>query len=85
MDDKEHPIELLVMCAVVVVLSILGIVAGFSKDLFGNMDGILILGICLMMALIFSILLFVLAKDRGWLGKHKEEAAPASAPAKAAK
>jgi uncharacterized RDD family membrane protein YckC len=82
MNDKEHPIELLVMCAVVVVLSILGIVAGFSKDLFGNMDGILILGICLMMALIFAILLFVLLKDEGWLGKHHQDAGPAASPAK---
>ena len=58
MNGKENPLELLVMCAVMMLLSILGIVGGFSRDLFGNMDGILILGICLMMALI-SILLFL--------------------------
>ncbi len=35
------------MCAVVVVLSIVGSRCGFfSKDLLGNMDGILILGVC---------------------------------------
>jgi hypothetical protein len=69
MNGKENPIELLVMCAVMIVLSILGIVGGFSRDLFGNMDGILILGICLMMALVSAILLLVLAKEQGWIGK----------------
>jgi hypothetical protein len=69
MNGKENPIELLVMCAVMMVLSILGIVGGFSRDLFGNMDGILILGICLMMALVSLLLFFGLAKEQGWLGK----------------
>ena len=72
MNGKENPIELLVMCAVMIVLSLLGIVGGFSRDLFGNMDGILILGICLMMALIAAILLLVLAKEQGWLGKKSD-------------
>ena len=52
MNSKENPVELLIMCAVMIVLSVLGILGGFSRDLFGNMDGILILGICLMMLLV---------------------------------
>ena len=83
MNGKENPLELLVMCAVMIVLSILGIVGGFSRDLFGNMDGILILGICLMMALISALLLFSVAKEQGWIGKHKDENGPAAPAAKA--
>ncbi len=81
MDEQEKPLELLVMCAVVLVLSVLGIVAGVSRDLLGNLDGILLLGICLMMALIAAILLLLLAKEQGWLGKHKQEE-PSAAKAK---
>ena len=83
MNGKENPTELLVMCAVMIVLSVLGILGGFSRDLFGNMDGILILGICLMMLLVAVLLLFGLAKEQGWIGKNKPEDSQTPAPAKA--
>ena len=73
MNEQEKPLELLVMCTVVVVLSLLGIAAGVSRGLFGSLDGLLMLAVCLMMALIFVLLLFVLAKEQGWLGKHRQE------------
>jgi hypothetical protein len=82
MNGKENPLELIVMCAVVILLSLLGIAAGFSRDLFGSMDGILMLGVCLMMALIFALLLFVLVKDQGWIGKHSQESGPEVSPNK---
>jgi hypothetical protein len=78
MNGKENPLELMVMCAVMIVLSLLGIVGGLSRGLLGNMDGILLLGICLMIALISALLLFILAKQQGWFGKHKSEDAPAA-------
>ena len=83
MNGKENPIELLVICAVMLVLSILGIVGGLAPRLRGSLDGLLILAVCLMTALIFAILLFVLAKERGWIGKRDSDggAAPPS-PAK---
>jgi hypothetical protein len=83
MNGKENPIELLVICAVMLVLSILGIVGGLTPRLRGSLDGLLIVAICLMTALIFAILLFVLAKERGWIGKRDPDggAAPPS-PAK---
>ena len=70
MNGQENPIELLVICAVMLVLSILGVFGGLSPRLFGSLDGLLMVAVCLMTALIFAILLFVLAKERGWLGKH---------------
>jgi uncharacterized RDD family membrane protein YckC len=83
MNGKENPVELLVMCAVMIVLSVLGILGGFSRDLFGNMDGILILGICLMMLLVALLLLFGLAKEQGWIGKHQDADGSSATPAKA--
>jgi uncharacterized RDD family membrane protein YckC len=70
MNGKENPIELLVICALMLLLSIVGIVGSLSTPLRGNLDGLLMLAVCLMTALIFAILLFVLAKQRGWLGKR---------------
>jgi hypothetical protein len=82
MNGKENPLELLVMCAVMIVLSILGVVGGLSRRLFGGLDGLLMLAVCLMMALIAALLLFGLAREQGWVGKHNSEDASASAPAK---
>lgn len=84
MNGQENPLELLVICAVMLVLSILGVVGGLAERLRGSLDGLLIVAICLMTALIFAILLFVLAKERGWLGKHGSGGA-APAPPSAAK
>jgi hypothetical protein len=69
MNGQENPVELLVICAVMLVLSVLGILGGLSSRLMGSLDGLLMLAVCGMTALIFAILLFVLAKERGWLGK----------------
>ena len=82
MNGQENPPELLTMCVVVVVLSILGIVAGFSRELLGSMDGLLMLAVCLMMALIFALMLFVLGKEMGWFRRHKHEDGPAASAAK---
>jgi uncharacterized membrane protein len=74
MNGQENEAELVIMSVVMIVLSLLGIIAGFSRDLFGGIDGLLILGIALMILLIFSLLLLFQAKQLGWLGKsHKDE------------
>lgn len=80
MSDQDHPLELLIMCAVIVVFSIFGVVGGISSKLFGSLDGLLLIAICLVMLLVFSILLFVLARENGWLGgSKKDQATPATA------
>lgn len=79
MNGKENEAELAIISVVVIILSIAGIIAGFSRDLFGGIDGLLMLGIALMMLVIFTLLLLVQAKQQGWIGKHhKEENSPAS-------
>jgi uncharacterized membrane protein len=83
MNGQENEAELAVMSVVMIVLSILGIIAGFSRDLFGGIDGLLMLGIALMVLLIFSALLFFQAKQLGWIGKSHKEEIPAGPPAAA--
>jgi len=84
MNGKENPLELLVICAAMLVLSLVGIVGSLTTPLKGNLDGLLMLAVCLVTALIFGILLFVLSKERGWLGKRGPNG-NASAPPRAAK
>lgn len=71
MNGKENEAELAIMSVVMIVLSLLGIIGGFSKGLFGGIDGLLLLAIALMMLVIFSLLLIVQAKQQGWIGGHK--------------
>jgi hypothetical protein len=79
MKEQENEAELVIMSVVMIVLSIGGIIAGFSRDLFGGIDGLLILGISLMIVLVFSLLLFVQAKQQGWIGGHHKASGPAAA------
>jgi hypothetical protein len=83
MSGQENEAELAIMSVVMIVLSILGIIAGFSRGLFGGIDGLLILGVALMMLLIFSLLLLVQAKQQGWIGKQRKNESPAGPPAAA--
>ena len=84
MKGQENEAELAIMSVVMILLSIAGIIAGFSRDLFGGIDGLLILGIALMILLVFSALLLVQAKQQGWLGKgHKDDNAHTGPPAAA--
>jgi uncharacterized membrane protein len=84
MNGQENEAELAIMSAVMIVLSLLGIIAGFSRGLFGGIDGLLILGVALMILLIFSALLLVQAKQQGWIGKSHKDKSP-SGPATTAK
>ena len=83
MKGQENEAELTIMSVVMIVLSISGIIAGFSRDLFGGIDGLLILGIALMTLLIFSLLLLVQAKQQGWIGKHHKDEGQTGPPAAA--
>ena len=70
---------------VLLALSIVGVVMNFTTGLDLNIDGLLLLGVSLMMAGIFAAILLMLAKQWGWIGKKDADAAPAaSAPAKSA-
>ncbi len=84
---KEHGIlGLVVICLVIVVLSVSGLASDVLTRLDLDLDGLLLIMVSLLMAGLFLLMLFIIAKDQGWLpGGHKKELAVAAAPgAKAA-
>lgn len=62
-------------------ISVIGVVADFLFDLKLDMDGLLLISVCLLMALVSAAMLFFLAKAQGWLGKSKSAAAAVPAAA----
>jgi hypothetical protein len=87
MNQRKSFIELFGMSALFVLLSLLGLLWDVvSRLLFNGIDGIFLAGICLMMAGIFSLEIYVTARASGLLGTaEKKPAAPAAAaPAKPA-
>jgi hypothetical protein len=74
-------------CAIMIVLAVAGVVAAFLTRLVTSVDGLLLLMICLMMGGLFSLMLFLTARDEGWLpARHKKSKSPAeSSPAAPAK
>jgi hypothetical protein len=78
--QREEGLGMLAYCAIVIVLSLAGLVAAFLTRLVTSIDGLLLLMICLMMGGLFSLMLFLTARDEGWLpSRHKKQ--EASAPA----
>jgi hypothetical protein len=79
-------IEIVVISAVLIVLSILGIVWDFTSGLLGSgLDGILLIAVCLMTAGIFALMLLLeLQKAAIVPAFGKAKAAPAAKPAAAA-
>ncbi|HEX2711594.1 MAG TPA: hypothetical protein VHM88_05135, partial [Candidatus Acidoferrales bacterium] len=55
------------ICAVIVVLALVGLTWDFRTGLEFNIDGLLLLLVCLMMGGLFSLMLLLIAKDAGWL------------------
>ena len=81
-------IEIAVISAVFILLSIWGIVWDFTSGLLmSGIDGIMLLFVCLMMAGIFALMLLLELQKAGILpafGGAKAKAAPAAKPAAAA-
>jgi Co/Zn/Cd efflux system component len=73
MSREQAPIALLGLCGVIVVLSILRIVGGISTGSLAVLTVFLTSAIGLIVALIFALLAFVLAKQKGWLPKKAWE------------
>jgi len=76
-------LSLIVVCSILVILAVLGLFFDFSSlmEFHPNIDGLLLLAVCLMMGGIFALMLFSLAKEEGWLAHlpvfRKKAAAPA--------
>ncbi len=85
---KRGFLALAVVCLVVVLLSAVGLVWDFATRLEFNIDGLLLLLVCLMMGGIFSLMILLLAKEAGWAkglpfrGKKSAADSPAGNPGK---
>lgn len=85
MKPSLSSVTLALICVIVILFSIAGIVANFVTRIELNIDGILLLLACLVMGGLFSVMLFVLAREEGWLPARKKQESPAqAAPAKQA-
>jgi len=87
MDPKKNQIELALISLFFLLLSLIGILWCFTSGLLASgVDGILLVIICLMMAGVFALQIFLLGLQAGWIklpSRDKKDAAAAnSAPAK---
>jgi bacteriorhodopsin len=85
MTSKAHRIEFGALCALVIILSIWGIIWCISSGLItSGIDGIMLLLICLMMGGVFSLLLAHMLWAAGLIPGFKPAPAVAAPAAKAA-
>ena len=57
----------LIVCLVLIGLSVVGVVSAFVTRLQGDIDGLLLILVCVLMGSLFSIMLIDLVKEEGWL------------------
>ena len=82
MSTQNRILGAVIVCVTVIVLSVAGLASDFMTRLISSVDGLLLLMICLMMAGIFSLMIFVLVKEAGWLpSRSRAPVAAASAVA----
>ena len=73
---KTHGVLGLVgICVLIVVLSAAGLASDFLTRLGLDLDGLLLILTSLLMGLLFLIMLFVIAKEQGWIPARAKKAA----------
>ncbi len=70
------------ICLVIIALSFAGAIAGFAAHIALDIDGILLLLTCLMMGGLFLLMLFIIAREQGWIPRRHKDGKPAQAVAK---
>jgi hypothetical protein len=73
---------LAVICLIIIVLSLAGAIADFVTHIALNIDGLLLLATCLMMGGLFSLMLFLIARDHGWIPRRHKDLTSAPVDAK---
>jgi ABC-type uncharacterized transport system permease subunit len=85
MTPKKNQLEMAVVSVVFIVLALVGVVATFTSGLLGaGIDGIMLISICLVVVLAFTIELFMLALDAGWIKLPAKSSPAKSSTAKTA-
>jgi hypothetical protein len=83
MTKQQGVLGLVGICLLILVLSAAGLASDFLTRLGLDLDGLLLILCSLLMGLLFLVMLFVIAKEQGWIPqRHKKEPASAPAPAK---
>lgn len=89
MNPKREQVVLAGLCLLVMLLSLAGLVWAFLTGLLYphlNMDGLLLVLICLTMAGVFKLMFFSVAKSAGWFDAYaifrRKKAAPNAAAKK---
>jgi hypothetical protein len=78
-EQKLGLLEVIGVALVFIVLSAAGVAAALLTGLLKNIDGLLLVAVCLMMGLVFFAMLVAFAKAQGWIGRTKS-AEPAASP-----
>jgi hypothetical protein len=73
MSVRQGILGVIAVGLIMLLLSFAGIISDFLAGLKLDMDGLLLLSVSLMMALIFAAMLFFLIKQSGLLGGRKLE------------
>jgi hypothetical protein len=85
-NPKGNWLELVVICALFVLLSIWGIIWDITSGLLmSGIDGIMLLAVCLMMAAIFAMMLVLQLRKAGILPSFARKTKTAAAPSAASK
>jgi hypothetical protein len=84
MTKKHGVLGLVAICLVILALSASGLASDFLTRLDLDLDGLLLILCSLLMGLLFLIMLFVIAKEQGWIPARHTKAAEAPAPKPAA-
>jgi hypothetical protein len=89
MSARHGILGVAIVAAVLVALSFAGVGSDLTAGIFWNIDGLLLLSVCLLMVLMFGAMLFFLfktpkVKDAAPAPAAKPAAAPAAKPAAAA-
>ena len=77
MSARHGILGVAIVAAVIVVLSFAGIGSDLTTGIFWNIDGLLLLSVCLLMVLVFGAMLFFVFKKP----KEEQSAPGASKPA----
>lgn len=78
MSAKHGILTVVAIVLITLLISFAGVISDFVLGLARDIDGLLLLSVSLMTALIFAAMLYVVAKQAGWVGAHKPANAAAS-------
>ena len=67
MSALRGSLGLAAICLVIILVSVAGLFSDFATHLEFNIDGLLLILICVLMGGLFFLMLLLVAKEQGWL------------------